>query len=163
MANVHDIFAQMKRPKAHTETHTFKTKDETEAFFKKFRETLKQHTIILLQGKMGTGKSQTAKWLCGIDDSSSPSYALHHSYRDEKQNYEHFDFDRLEDQDDLESMGFWDIFSQTKAIVLVEWPERLNLIQLPFDWPIVTIQLASKGDPEDQRREVIVTNYAALA
>lgn len=156
-----DQFRKLVHAKINDDKHVFASREEAENFFREFRNTLVPQTIILMQGKMGTGKSQTVKWLCNVEATSSPSYALHHSYRDGEKKYEHFDLDRLEGQDDLEFMGFWDIFSQTDAVIFIEWPERVDIAQLPLNWKVMTIQIAALDDGE--KREVTISNYAALA
>ena len=47
---------------------------------------------------------------------------------------DHLDLYRLESEDDLESTGFWDLFSEEKGLILIEWAERLNPAYLPTNW-----------------------------
>ena len=56
------------------------------------------------------------------------------------------DLYRIDDLHDLETLGLEDIFSE-KAVVIVEWPDRLKL---RTDWPILRIQLEHVA--EDTRR-----------
>jgi tRNA A37 threonylcarbamoyladenosine biosynthesis protein TsaE len=44
---------------------------------------------------------------------------------------------RIEDRQALETLGLDDIFNE-RAIIIVEWPDRLNL---PAKWPILNIKL----------------------
>lgn len=96
-------------------------------------------TILLLEGPVGAGKTEFVKALArklGTDDAASPSYAIHHRYENPStaKGFDHVDLYRLEDEDDLESTGFWDLFQQERGLVVIEWPERLNVDHLPFNW-----------------------------
>lgn len=80
--------------------------------------------FIALRGEMGAGKTAFARgFVCARYPSvrvSSPSYSVINCYAEDLY---HLDLYRLADEDDLESVGFFDIPSS--ATVLCEWAERL--------------------------------------
>lgn len=109
------------------------------------------HALLLLSGDLGAGKTTFTSQLGNyfhLKEISSPTFALHHFYESKEIELHHWDLYRLENQDDLESSGFWDQFtyeeesqSTKKSLIIVEWPERLNLEDLPLHWPQLKITI----------------------
>jgi len=64
---------------------------------------------------------------------------------------DHVDLYRLEDEADLESTGFWDLFSKEKGFIFVEWGDRLNKEFLPSHWPFCEIQLSFENGSQEKR------------
>jgi|GEM_PF-182223 len=98
-------------------------------------------SILLLTGDLGAGKTTSIRILMELlgvshQQVASPSFALHHHYKTSNGlNIDHFDLYRLEDQDDLESTGFWDVFAtELPTLIAIEWADRLNWDYLPLDW-----------------------------
>lgn len=89
--------------------------------------------LIFLRGTMGSGKtsfvSKVASVL-GATDAASPSFALHSRYSGPRGTIDHFDLDRLQSMEDLESIGFWDLIEEarreTRRFVMIEWAGRLD-------------------------------------
>jgi len=90
--------------------------------------------LIFMNGEMGAGKTtfvtKVAEAL-GAPDAASPSFALHTRYEGSEGTIDHFDLDRLEDAEDLESTGFWDLIESARAsgpahFVMIEWAKRLD-------------------------------------
>lgn len=109
--------------------------------------------LLLLDGPMGAGKTQFTKFLLealGSHETVSPSFAIHHSYETGRGLVHHFDLFRLENADDLESTGFWDLFD-LEAWIVIEWAEKLNEFNLrsalPKRWP--KVEMIFKTDPAD--------------
>jgi len=81
--------------------------------------------LILLEGAVGAGKTV---WVQGFISTylgeknivSSPSYSLVNFYSAGKKEVIHADFYRLQSADDLESVGFWDLLT-SKRVIIVEW------------------------------------------
>ncbi|MFZ0580862.1 MAG: tRNA (adenosine(37)-N6)-threonylcarbamoyltransferase complex ATPase subunit type 1 TsaE [Candidatus Acidiferrales bacterium] len=103
---------------------------------------LKPPVLILLSGDLGAGKTTLTKGIAaGLgaareDDVTSPTFTLVHKYDGATRVY-HVDLYRIEGLHDLETLGLEDIFSE-KAVVIVEWPDRLKL---RTGWPTVQVQL----------------------
>ncbi len=108
--------------------------------------------LVLLDGPMGAGKTQFTKFFLeaiGSSDTVSPSFALHNSYETARGDVHHLDLFRLENADDLESTGFWDLF-ETDAWVIVEWAEKLDEFglreSLPRSWDQVHLKFSVSAD-----------------
>lgn len=119
-----------------------------------FVQRIDEQTVILLYGPVGVGKTQwTQLFVSALGDGSdvcSPSFALNNSYMLPDTFVEHFDLYRLETEEELESSGFWDVFSSEKGFVVIEWAERLNVNMLPPNWKKLAIHL-ELGASETQR------------
>lgn len=112
----------------------------------------KSRSLILLDGDLGAGKTTLISELlksCGYADATSPTYALHHSYpivlNHENIRIEHLDLYRLQNEDDVESSGLWDLFQDPQSIILVEWANRVSIDQWPMDWNRFCIKI-TKND-----------------
>lgn len=97
---------------------------------KKLGEKLKKGDVVAYFGPMGMGKTAFTHGLAtglGIDDRnvSSPTFALVHEYRGEKNTLYHFDMYRISGWDDLYSTGFFD-YLDANEILAVEWSENIE-------------------------------------
>jgi tRNA threonylcarbamoyladenosine biosynthesis protein TsaE len=54
---------------------------------------------------------------------------------------DHVDLYRVKNDEDLETSGFWDLFSQPMGLVFVEWSDRLPSEVWPRNWLHLKIQL----------------------
>lgn len=94
-------------------------------------ELLQLGDLLCLSGDLGMGKTALARgigrgWGAAIRV-TSPSYVLVNQYPRLKDNriLYHIDCYRLENQGDIESVGFEDILDDDAA-VMIEWPERIE-------------------------------------
>ena len=122
---------------------------ELEKIYVRLLPELRPQTLILLSGEVGAGKTTSVQIflkLLGFDgkSGSSPSFAIHHRYENPTKSIslDHVDLYRLRDEEDLESTGFWDLFSQSKACVLVEWADRIREDSWPLHWRQIKIHLS---------------------
>jgi len=128
--------------------------EETIARGREIGASLKAPVLVLLSGDLGAGKTTLTKGIAAgagaarEDDVTSPTFTLVHKYEGRARVY-HVDLYRVGDFHDLETLGLEDIFSE-KAIVIVEWPDRLKL---RTDWPVVRIGLEHVS--EDVRKIVM--------
>lgn len=116
-------------------------------------EKLGPKTIVLLNGPLGVGKTQFVTFLVaalGGEKTSSPTFAIHNVYPVARTEVHHLDLYRLESEDDLESTGFWDLFSMSRAVIAIEWADKINADFLPRDWNIYQVDLEFDQD-ENQR------------
>lgn len=129
------------------------SKAELKAFFQKQIAKLPVKSVFLFQGEVGVGKTESVKALAeilGLGSVASPSFAIHHRYENQNSNLDHVDLYRLKDEDDLESTGFWDLFQQDRSLIIIEWPERLNLDWIPGDWSLFEFHF-SFLDPQSRQ------------
>lgn len=106
--------------------------------------------LVLLSGHLGAGKTffvRSALQALGCSDVSSPTYSLIHEYRlaDQTPVY-HIDLYRFEDEEDLESSGFWDLFALEKALIFVEWSDRISETQWPRHWKTIKVYIENSQD-----------------
>jgi len=119
---------------------------KTEADLKEIAEKLVTEIdapVILFKGEMGTGKTTFIKAICAAlnveDYITSPTFSIINEYHSpQKSNIYHFDFYRLETEEEAYDFGYEDYFFSGQ-ICLVEWPEKIrNLI--PPKFGLVTIK-----------------------
>jgi tRNA threonylcarbamoyladenosine biosynthesis protein TsaE len=119
----------------------------------------KERTLLLLERPVGAGKTELVKVLAhflGISEIASPSFAIRHHYHSGEISMDHVDLYRLENEDDLESTGFWDLFGAKKGLVVIEWSDRLNPELLPLNWSKIKVQIEKLAGPNDRQITVLV-------
>lgn len=121
-------------------------------------------TCILLNGDLAAGKTTFVKLFCesyGLKNISSPTFSIHQVYKNEKITIDHFDLYRLQNSDEIETSGLWDVFSQQKGLVFIEWSERIPFSELPLDWKLFEVHLSkTDGANNDLERNVVVSSYS---
>ncbi|MDN3594505.1 tRNA (adenosine(37)-N6)-threonylcarbamoyltransferase complex ATPase subunit type 1 TsaE [Zunongwangia endophytica] len=84
---------------------------------------------ILFYGEMGAGKTTLIKKLVeklNIEDRvSSPTFSLVNEYKSEKETIFHFDFYRIEDENEAYDIGFDDYLEQ-QGWKFIEWPQKIK-------------------------------------
>lgn len=100
------------------------------------------YKLICFEGEMGAGKTTFIKEfvrLLGTEDEiSSPTFSIVNEYDTEKGKVYHFDFYRLNDEEEALDFGIEDYF-YSNAYCLMEWPSRVeNLI--PEEHHTLTIE-----------------------
>lgn len=126
--------------------------EEFAKWCQEFSKTLSSKSLVLLSGDLGAGKTffvQQMLQALGGEIVSSPSYSLINHYKISK-NLEayHVDLYRLEDDEDLESTGFWDLFEKEQSMMFVEWANRLNKADLPLHWNQIFVEIKKLEDPK---------------
>lgn len=104
--------------------------------------------IILLNGDLGSGKTTFVVEYCKQYNlqASSPTYSLIQDYKNEKIKIAHVDLYRLNSDSEIDSAGFWDLFSQHYDIIFIEWSIKLNKNDLPLNWTILNVDLLKIGE-----------------
>lgn len=93
----------------------------------KMAKSIKNNQIITLEGNLGAGKTFFAKnfisFLTDIKQSeiTSPTFNIYNHYQINKQNIYHFDLYRINNEEELDNIGFYDLLKD--GICLIEWPE----------------------------------------
>lgn len=117
------------------------TRDELVAWGEAFGRASHGPLVVALSGDLGAGKTTLAQAICrgyGVAEPvTSPTYALVHEYASPRSPVYHLDLYRLEREDELTNIGWDDIVSDPRALVIVEWPDRagsrLPAAHVPID------------------------------
>ncbi len=133
-----------------TTVYTF-SPTETEQFgaelAKKMMETDSLPPFIALYGDLGVGKTAFVRGFASVFSPNaavrSPTFTLVNEYRSTLKPLFHFDMYRIDSEDDLLSIGFYD-YEERGGICLVEWSEKIPFA-LPDEYLKVTIL---KNDPQ---------------
>ena len=100
--------------------------DETQALGELLGRLLQPGDVVLLTGNLGAGKTALtqgiARGLGVAGPVSSPTFTLLKEYAGRAALY-HFDLYRIEDSEELETLGFGDYF-ESDGVSVVEWAER---------------------------------------
>jgi len=128
------------------------------AFMSEIRKLFQKPQALLLTGPLGVGKTTFVQTLLEKENSkpqsvSSPAFAIQHYYPAPLNAY-HMDLYRLKNDKDLEFTGFWDVFSDTQKLILIEWAERLNKELLPKNWHYLQIRFSFAESPHQRHIEV---------
>ena len=107
------------------------SEEETHALGRTVARSFKGGELVLLEGDLGLGKTVFARGIAeglGIapEDVSSPSFTLVQEYRGGHTPMFHVDLYRLEEDDEIETLGLEDFLS-SGGVVVVEWGDRLGL------------------------------------
>lgn len=113
----------------------------TELALKVAKRSIEQKSalVIALKGELGSGKTTFAQGFAkglGVKGRIlSPTFVLMRQYEVPRDRYDklyHIDCYRMSDERELEDLGWKDIVSDPKNVVLIEWPERVHGI-MPED------------------------------
>lgn len=111
--------------------------------------------VIALEGELGTGKTTFIKGLAkalGIKQKiSSPTFILLKIYKLKTKRFSHLvhlDAYRLKNYKDLRPLGFEELATEPKNIILIEWADRVKNI-LPL--PRITIRIDHFGNKDKKR------------
>jgi tRNA threonylcarbamoyladenosine biosynthesis protein TsaE len=118
-------------------------------FFSEFAHQVKPGDLVLFAGDVGAGKTTAIRSmveLLGGRWVSSPSFAVHQRYAVRNGFVDHVDLYRLENDNDLESTGFWDLFDSKESIIAIEWADRLAQDVWPHDRKKWAIHIQKSGE-----------------
>jgi tRNA threonylcarbamoyladenosine biosynthesis protein TsaE len=133
--------------------YTSPSSDQTFKLGEKIGRDLKGGELVLLTGSLGAGKTIFTKGVMSAldydpDEVTSPSFTLVNLYHARLDAY-HIDLWRLDEETDAAiAVGLDDILANDKAVVIVEWADRLKR----DDFAAETIRVDISGDGDDPRR-----------
>ena len=108
----------------------------------------KNENFVALYGDLGAGKTAFTRGFASVvaPDAAvcSPTYTIVNEYDGEVPLY-HFDMYRIEDEDALESIGFYDYFG--RGVIITEWSENI-----PFALPQRYVRVTIEKLGDDERR-----------
>ena len=131
--------------------------EETEAFGASIANELAADPslprFIALYGDLGVGKTAFVRGLVSVlsprSAVRSPTFALVNEYRGGSLPVFHFDMYRIETEDELESIGFYDYLS--RGLCVVEWSENIGYA-LPESYLKIEISKCDESAPD--KREI---------
>ena len=109
--------------------------------------------FVALEGDLGVGKTVFVRGFTKVIAPNSavrsPTFALVNEYRNKetRKTVYHFDVYRIEDEDDLYSIGFYDYID--RGICLVEWSENIRYA-FPNKYLTVRIEKDNASRPESR-------------
>jgi len=125
--------------------------EETSQLAEKVGQKVREGTVLCLEGDLGAGKTLFAKTLAktlGVEgEVTSPTFNLMNVYKGICPIW-HFDLYRLDSEEELEDIGFFEYTDEPEGIVLVEWPDKFPSC-LPDDYIEIKFTL---GSSKNQRR-----------
>lgn len=144
-------------------TRTTASADQTEAVGADLAAAIADGTLppfVALYGDLGVGKTALTRGIASVLAPGalvrSPTFALVNEYRTTGSGRPlfHFDMYRIEGEDDLESIGYWDYLARG-GVCVVEWSEKIPFA-LPDRYLRVTIvKLPQSPDARQITAEII--------
>ena len=116
-------------------------------------EILRPPRLVVLRGDLGAGKTTLVKGIAVAlgaaksEDVLSPTFTLVHEYLGPKVRVIHLDLYRLEEERELEGLGFWEMAEAPDALLLVEWGDRFASVLARAD---AEVQITA-GETENER------------
>ena len=108
---------------------------------------IREGTILCLEGDLGAGKTLFVRHLAqtlGVEgEVTSPTFNLMNVYEGIC-DILHFDLYRLETEEQLEDIGFFEYTDDPEAIVVIEWPDKFP-DALPEDYISVKFERVEEG------------------
>jgi tRNA threonylcarbamoyladenosine biosynthesis protein TsaE len=131
-------------------SNILRSPEETVACGRAFAARLNAGDVLGLSGDLGAGKTHFVKGLAaglGVDTPvTSPTFTLLHEYRGGALPLFHFDFYRLETEEEVLAIGLDDYLSGG-GIVVIEWAEKFARL-LPQSTRWLELRLLSETERE---------------
>ena len=125
--------------------------EETAALAERLGAAAEAGTVLCLVGDLGAGKTLFtqgfARGLGVTGEVTSPTFALMNQYQG-RLAVTHFDLYRLEREDELDEIGFYEYAESPGGVVLIEWADKFS-DALPE--PHIRLEI-ERGEAEDERR-----------
>ena len=125
--------------------------EKTAELARRLADVLQPGTVICLDGDLGAGKTlfvQNLAAALGVKgEVTSPTFNLMNVYEEGRLPIFHFDLYRLEQEYELEEIGFYDYADAPDGLVLIEWAEKFPAC-LPEERIMLQVQ---RTDVENER------------
>lgn len=145
----------MKKENSKEIRYISRSHNETKKLASILAKQLKGGDLVCLIGDLGAGKTYFVKFLgeyLGIDPKGiiSPTFVYWKRYKGKKININHFDLYRVDDKEELLSIGIEDALVDNDAITVIEWADKV-ISDLPNEKILIEIKELS-----EDKREFIV-------
>ncbi len=135
--------------------------DETESVGEALANTLLENPslprFVALFGDLGVGKTAFVRGFTKPVAPSarvkSPTFALVNEYKGESLSVFHFDMYRIESEDDLYSIGFYD-YADRDGVCLTEWSENIEYA-LPETY--IRVEITKNSEENTDSRRIIAS------
>ena len=146
---------------------------DTRRFAVAFAGMLRNGDVVLLDGEMGAGKTTTTKLIADaigvVDDVTSPTYTLVHTYSGGRLTLHHADLYRLKSTAEIDDLGLEEILS-AGGVLLIEWgapagelfPTHVFVSLSIDDETGRTVTLGSRSEIWSSRLKQLETNLQDL-
>ncbi len=108
-------------------SYVTRSQEETIALGRRLGSLLREGDVLVLTGDLGAGKTQLTKGIAAAmgveDDVTSPTFNILMVYEGSQMPLYHFDLYRLEDADQLEDTGMYDLLGGD-GVCVIEWGEQ---------------------------------------
>ena len=115
--------------------------------------------FVALYGDLGVGKTAFVRGFTQAVAPNarvkSPTFALVNEYKGERCSVFHFDMYRIEDEDELYSIGFYD-YASRNGICLTEWSENI-LSSLPEEY--IRVEITKNDGENTDSRLITIKEY----
>lgn len=132
------------------------SREETNALGRAVARFLKSGDVVLLDGEMGNGKSELARGIAQALGARgpvpSPSFTILNDYDYLRLPLHHFDFYRINDEDELYEAGLDEIIGSS-GISLIEWFEKAEAVI-----PKIHLKLSIRKLEDDKRKIELLTD-----
>lgn len=133
-------------------TCTTNSPEETAHLAELVGQKIREGTVLGLEGDLGAGKTlfvQSLAHTLGVEgEVTSPTFNLMNVYEGICPIY-HFDLYRLETEEELEDIGFYEYTEDPEGIVVIEWPDKFPQC-MPEDY--VEVRIERMGAESTKRR-----------
>ena len=114
------------------------------------KDLVNNYTIFLFEGDMGSGKTTLIKQIVkdiGISENvKSPTFSLVNEYIENDLIIFHFDLYRINKENELDSIGFYEYLDSGK-LCFIEWP-NIALQNISKDYVLIKISVTSDSERE---------------
>lgn len=140
--------------KAFTREKRLRTRSEngTVGLGQLMTELLLAPKLVVLRGDLGMGKTTLVRGMAEAlganpDEVTSPTFTLVHEYKGRKTRLIHLDLYRLETEQELETVGLWEMADAPDALVMVEWGDKFASVMERAD----AVVSMAQGEVENER------------
>ena len=141
------------------------SRDETIALGHCLGRCLRAGDVLVLTGDLGAGKTQLTKGIAAgmgvVEDVTSPTFTIEMVYQGSELELCHFDLYRLEDAEQLEDIGLYDVLG-ADGVCVIEWGEQFADEIGPERVDVYVTRLDADAAPgEEPAREVRLVAHDA--